>query len=402
MSMAARETAKRTTLAYYIAFVALGLATAAVGPTLIGLAHLAAVPLAAISIVFTTQSAGYILGSLIGGQIYDRVPGHPVLIGSLILTGLAFGAIPLIPSLYGLAAVFFAIGLFQGALDVGGNTLIGWLHGRHVGPYMNALHFFFGLGAFAAPLVVALALTNTVNGLTWAYWSLAGLILLSALLPIGLPSPQNAYSRPTPNQPNQPFLLIGLIVIFYLLYVAAEHTFGGWVFSYATWQGDAVGSVTTAALLNSAFWGSFTLGRLISIPLAARMRPRTILLLDLTGAVASLAVILLWPASTLALWVGVIGFGLALASIFPTMLIWAGRRIRLTGAVTGLFFVGGSTGGMIFPWLTGQFFDRFGPSAAIWTVQGVVVAVLVIFFLVMARGGPPVESPESSANTASD
>ncbi|MEX1018762.1 MAG: hypothetical protein WDZ49_03845, partial [Litorilinea sp.] len=84
MTAMLKTTARRTTLAYYFAFVALGLATAAVGPTLPGLSAQTATPLAVVSIIFTTQSAGYIVGSLIGGQVYDRVPGHPVLALALL------------------------------------------------------------------------------------------------------------------------------------------------------------------------------------------------------------------------------------------------------------------------------------------------------------------------------
>lgn len=399
--------AGRTTLAYYLAFVALGLATAAVGPTLPGLSQQTGATAAGISIIFTTTSAGYILGSLISGHIYDRVTGHPVLALALLVVAGLLALVPLVQSLMLLALIFLLKGFFMGTLDVGGNTLIGWLHGSRVGPYMNGLHFFFGLGAFAAPLVVAAALATVTNGIAWSYWSLAALVALSALALLGQPSPANIYRRTGARQGPQPRVLIGLIVLFYFLYVGAEHTFGGWLYSYATSLdgGTALtnqatsSSATAAAYLNSAFWGAFTVGRLIGIPLAQRLRPRTILLADLLLALLSLALIVAAPASRLMLWIGVIGFGLALASIFPTMLTWAGRRIRLSGGITGLFFVGGSTGAMIFPWLTGQFFDRAGATAAMWTVFSVVVTLLVVFFVVMARGGEPRMASSTGTST---
>jgi len=52
--------------------------------------------------------------------------------------------VPLIPRLPLLAVVWLILGVGSGALDVGGNTLLIWVHGRQVGPYMNGLHFFFG------------------------------------------------------------------------------------------------------------------------------------------------------------------------------------------------------------------------------------------------------------------
>jgi MFS transporter, FHS family, Na+ dependent glucose transporter 1 len=338
------------------------------------------------------QAAGYILGSLVGGQMFDRLPGHPVLGVALVAIGGLLWMAPLMGSVALLAMVFLALGLFQGALDVGGNTLIGWLYGSRVGPYMNGLHFFFGLGAFAAPLVAAVTMSLSADGVLWTYRSLGALIVAASLLLIALPSPTATYT-PTAADAGAPrgMPLIIWVILFFFLYVGAEKTFSGWVYSYATIQQAAIpgSSIITAAYLNSAFWGAYTVGRLAAIPLAKRFRPRTILLTDLLAAAGSLSVILLWPGSWLALWVGVIGFGLALASIFPTTLTWAGRRVRLTGRITSFFFVGGSTGAMVFPWLTGQFFDRFGPSAAIWTVATIVSALLATFFVVMRRGSAP-------------
>ena len=41
------------------------------------------------------------------------------------------------------------------------------------------------------------------------------------------------------------------------------------------------------------------------------------------------------------------------------------RRMRITGRVTGWFFVGASVGGMTLPWVIGQFFESVGPRATI-------------------------------------
>jgi MFS transporter, FHS family, Na+ dependent glucose transporter 1 len=49
------------------------------------------------------------------------------------------------------------------------------------------------------------------------------------------------------------------------------------------------------------------------------------------------------------------------ASIFLSTLALAQGRLRITGRVTGWFFVGASAGGMALPWLIGQFFESVGP-----------------------------------------
>lgn len=142
----------RQTAGYYAAFIALGLTTASFGPALPYLAEQTHSQLSLVSSLFAFRSLGYLIGSLRGGYLYDRRPGHPVVM--LVLLGIAICMVfvPVIPVLIPLILVLFGIGLGEGTLDVGGNTLIIWAHGPKVRPFMNGLYFFFGVGAFIAPM----------------------------------------------------------------------------------------------------------------------------------------------------------------------------------------------------------------------------------------------------------
>ena len=142
-------------IGYYAAFIALGLFAASMGPTLPGLARHTGSRLSEISFLFSARSLGYLLGSLLSGRLYDRAPGHQVITGVLILMAVMMVLVPLIPLLWLLVAVLLVLGAAEGALDVGGNTLLVWLYRDKVVPFMNALHFFFGVGAFISPIVVA-------------------------------------------------------------------------------------------------------------------------------------------------------------------------------------------------------------------------------------------------------
>jgi FHS family Na+ dependent glucose MFS transporter 1 len=151
------------------------------------------------------------------------------------------------------------------------------------------------------------------------------------------------------------------VVAFFFFYVGAEVGFGGWIYSYAT--AVRVGGDATAAYLTSVFWASLTAGRLLGIPIALRLSPRLVLLVDLAGALGSLGGLILWPHSPLVAWLGTCGMGLAMASVFPTMMCLAQRHVRISGTVTGWFFVGASGGGMVLPWLMGQLFESVGPRS---------------------------------------
>jgi FHS family Na+ dependent glucose MFS transporter 1 len=56
--------------AYFAAFVALGMFSAVLGPTLPGLAAHTRTDLSHISILFAARSAGYMMGSFLGGRLY--------------------------------------------------------------------------------------------------------------------------------------------------------------------------------------------------------------------------------------------------------------------------------------------------------------------------------------------
>ena len=211
-----------TTFAYYAAFIGLGLVSASLGPTLPGLAEQTRSDIGGISFLFTTRATGYMLGSLLGGRLYDRLTGHPVMAAALLVMAVGMVAVPMLPLLWTLALVLLFVGIAEGTLDVGGNTLIVWVHRSRVGPYMNALHFFFGLGAFISPLIIAWVFA-TVGGIRAAYWVLAVSVLPLALWLLRLPSPANIHVADVAGGRRvvTNWRLMGLIVVFLFFFVGA-------------------------------------------------------------------------------------------------------------------------------------------------------------------------------------
>jgi FHS family Na+ dependent glucose MFS transporter 1 len=366
------------TLAYYLAFTLLGLTIAADGPALLKLAEHTSSPLDRINLIFVFGSLGYLAGSYISGRLYDRVSGHQFMAGVIILLGITAGLVPVATSLLVLIIVILAMGAFKGALDVGCNTLLLWVHNEKAGPFMNGLHAFFGLGAFIAPLVFArvIAVTGDIH---WLYWSFTIISFPIALFIWNLPSPQ-ARAVPDEHRDNPlPLLPVAIMVLCFTLYVGAEVGYANWIYTYAVQL--KLGTEVTSAYLTSAFWGFFMIGRLVGVWISTRLKPITILYLDFAGCILSLGLILLFSDSATILWIGSILLGISCASIFPTLLTLAEERMHVTGTMTGWFFVGASIGGMALPWMVGESFVRIGAGAMMTII--LVSVILNLFALVL-------------------
>lgn len=359
------------TIGYYAAFIVLGLMVAVSGPALPTLAERTHSRLDQFSFVLAVKALGYLFGGLLGGRLYDRLPGHLLLAGMLFAAGAFASLVPFISWLWLMAVVLFLLGFTEGTIDVGGNSLLGWVHGSKVGPFMNGLHFFFGVGALLAPTIFAqvMLLTGHIN---WAFWIFAlialpvGLYVMRLPSPVAPAAPRDESAAPVRRSP------VALFVFFFFVYVCAEAGYSNWIYTYAVTLN--LSSRTMAAYLTSTFWGSFTLGRLLGVPIATRFKPQVMLYTDMVGCLVSLGVILLWPGSAVALWVGTLGLGFSMASIFPSAMVLAGQRMHLTGEITGLYLMGAGAGGMFLPWFIGQMFERIGPGV---TMDIILVVVIV-------------------------
>ena len=366
------------TFAYYTTFITLGATMALSGPALPWLAQHTNSRLDQISAIFVASSLGYMVGSQLGGQAYDRFQGHRIQALAVLLISLSATLVPVLHSLWFLVAILFLLGTFQGSLDVGCNTLLTWIHGEKVGPFMNGLHFFYGVGSFVAPLIFA-RVVLAAGEISWAYWIFSLLALPVATWLWFMPSPpirKRAHAAASGRSINGLFLLF---VFFFVFTVGVELGFGNWIYTYSFRLHLA--TETGAAYLTSGFWGAFSIGRLLGVVTSSRLRPPVILLIDLAGCLVAFAILLLWPVSTLALWAGTILMGLSIASVFATGMAFAEQRLSLTGTMIGWILVGVGIGGMVFPWLIGQLFERISPRI---TMPILLVSNLIAFVLLLA------------------
>ncbi len=377
-------------LSYYGAFIGLGLSGAILGPTLNQLASHTGSTLSTISLMVSANAFGRLFGGLFGGRLFDRLPGHPTVGGALLLMACALAMVPIAPLLAVLFVLEALLGLAEGTVDVGCNTLLLWVHGNKVGPFMNALHFMFGVGSFIMPFVLVGSLARTMD-VRQAYWIVAAIMLPLALFVLSQSSPhaQQAALAPTaPNElppqsalatPRNPTAVIVLIAIFFYLIVAGEGSVFSWIFNLGKGlnMNDA-----TAAQLSQVFFGLFTAGRLAAIPLATRLSPRMMLLINLIGSFIACILLGLGISMPAFIWIGTGLFGLCIAPLFASTLSFAEQHIKITGRVTGIFLATANLGIMTVPPIIGQYFESVGPITVPLAV-GVTIALSIIVFVAL-------------------
>jgi MFS transporter, FHS family, Na+ dependent glucose transporter 1 len=371
----------RRSLGYFVLFLALGLDTGLSGPMLPALAAQTQTRLGNMGWLFLAGSVGYTLGTMGSGRIFDRLRGHPVMGLAQLLVAALLAVFPLVPWLWLLVVIVVVKGVASGIVGTGANTLLFWTHEEgKASPYMNALHFFFGLGAFISPFLVAQVI-DIQGGYRWAYWILAffaGLIGLWVLSLPGSPKPQQ-HAADTEKQAKTaiPYSLVITAALFLFFYVGAEITFGGWVYTYAVTL--SLATAAGAAYLTSGFWLAFTLGRLLSIPAATRFKPAQIIPLALLGCFIFLGMSILLPGSTALIWVVAVGLGFCMAPIWPSGFTLAGQSFHLSASASSIILLGDSFGGMVLPWLVGQVINLSGPQVMVYMVLGSLLFNFIAF-----------------------
>lgn len=373
---------------YFLAYTVLGMTTATLGPSLPYLAGNVGTSLRGISSLFIAHRLGYIAGSFGGGRLYDRVGGNRLMAGMLLLMTAGMIAVPVVPLLGILIGLLFLLGAAEGTVDVGGNILLVWIRPPRIGSLMNALHLFFGLGALLSPLILARMIQRT-GTIRWGYWLIAALAVPIAAVLLPQASPQPAQAAKDGSGHTAGKLLPLVLAAFFFLHVAAESSYGAWIYTYSLTKGLA--NEVSAGYLTSAFWGAFTCGRAVTIFLALKINAKVQLSGSVVGALLSLLVLMIWPDSVSAVWFATLAYGLSLAGLFPGSITLASEHLHMTGGITGLFLVGSSLGGMTVPWLIGQFFESVGPRVFPAFLVGAVAAgmVLLVVILLLLRHRAP-------------
>ena len=163
------------------------------------------------------------------------------------------------------------------------------------------------------------------------------------------------------------------------MHVGAELSYGGWIYSYALKL--EITNETNAAYLTSAYWGAIMVGRLISVAVSMKVKPKVMLFVYLMGGVLSALFLILFSTSLTAVWICTITLGLSVSTLVPTTFTLTGDYLHISGKLAGWLVIGIGAGNLLVPWLIGQLFDPVG--AIILPIINLITFIFAIGLLTL-------------------
>lgn len=144
----------RQTVTYWSVFFSFGLCIAFLGPTILDLRCQTHSTLQQITWVFFSQQFFLLLGSTLGG-LFKRtlLSSLWALFSSTLIISVVFALIPLCYNVVMLSIALAIAGMAMGVIDTVANLQLVKLYQKDSAIFLQALHFFIGLGALVSPLV---------------------------------------------------------------------------------------------------------------------------------------------------------------------------------------------------------------------------------------------------------
>jgi len=268
------------------------------------------------------------------------------------------------------------IGIARGGTTNFTNIMMSTLPGKKSAIGYNLLHGAFAVGAVLSPLALILCTRN--NDMGWKMMT-AGIVVLCTLQ-------LTVYSRmnlPAENitksikQVDRTFLKnknfwLGAAILFF--YISTEYAIVNWLVSY--FKDTGILSAEVSQLMTSLLWIVIFIGRMIGASLVGKVSRKVILVVDGVGLMLFFLLVF-FSRRELPIFLGIMGVGLFMATIYTTALTLGTERIKGNDVGVSTMILTGSTGGIITSAVVGMVAEKAGIQMG----MGVVVCVTVLLLI---------------------
>jgi fucose permease len=366
----------------YLVFILLGLPDGMLGVAWPSMRATFGQPLDAMGVLLISSTCGFLAVSVIVGRLMGRFGIATFLVIASLTRMASMLGYAVAPAWWLMALSAFAYGMGSGAIDAGLNTFFAMSFSPRL---MNWLHAAFGVGATLGPLIMTVMVAQN---LTWR-WGYVVIALMQFGLTIAIFVTRRSWNVPvqesvraaSEREPGAvsaratlmlPAVWLGIAIFF--VYTGTEVTAGNWNFTLFT-EGRGV-DVAVAGFWASAYWATFTLGRIvfgfISEGRSVVRMIRGCLALAVVGAL-----LMMWNPTDQVGFLGVAFLGFMLAPIFPLLVSETPLRIGVAYAQHAIGFqVGAANLGLaLLPTLAGVL--------AVRTTLEIIPPFIVVSLLVL-------------------
>ncbi len=390
------------------AMFALGAASALYGPFFPYFAETLDLSPSKLGLLPGLHFAGATVGVLSGGMVARRIGYRRVLMaGALVLTA-GYGAVAVAWTwpLLQMGAALLGLGF---GLLVNVNILVDEAFGKMGAAALQLVNALFSVGAIVAPLLAIFSLQFGGQTVAFGIGAVLAVVLIGLLIKSGTSADdlrahqhEPAYDIAAPGQAaatsntaDDPaataasatkarhrralILPTALFLPLYLLFPGTEASFANWMPTHLF----SLLPAAVASAVVSGYWITFTVGRLVAVPISMRIRPGTLVAGAITLALIATIAATVDPLAPAAYLVA----GLAMGPVFPGGLSWLRRRYpERAGEVGSIIIAAGGIGGMIIPPVIGYIVEARGIPAIAVTLS-VLLSVAVLLAAVIGISG---------------
>jgi len=354
--------ARALTVAAYISFVPIGIATVLLGPMLPTLSARWSMNYAQAGALFNAQYIASTCGVAVSGWMASRWGFRFAMKVGLVLMAGALAMLLAGPKLMGIVCIAGS-GAGMGLAVPAANLLVADANPRRRSATLNLLNVCWSVGAVACPFLVAIAAkTSHIQLFLLCVSAFSLLIALGiATMPASIAEPlvtaHKAPVLPLIQSKPLPFVIIGAL---FLLYVGVENGFGQWMASYSKSLGTLAYSLALAT--PSFFYAALTLGRWLAPFLLRLAGEITLVRAGLLLSCAGMAG-LIFANGLAGVMASACAAGLGLSYVYPITISLLSKEFG-SARIGSFMFVLSNIGGGILPWVVGVASTRFGTLKA--------------------------------------
>ena len=270
------------------------------------------------------------------------------------------------------------IGVARGGNTNFSNTMMSTLSGERSAIGYNLLHGAFALGAVLSPLALIACTRNNSAGWKVMTFGIIILCLLQLTVYSTMKLPPENITKSI-RKVDRSFLKnknfwVGASILFF--YISAEYAIVNWLVTY--FKDTGILSDDVSQLMSSLLWVVIFIGRMIGAALVSKVSRKAILVVDGVGVLAFFLLVF-FSRSELPIFVGIMGLGLFMATVYTSALALGTERIKGNDLGVSTMILIGTTGGIITPAIVGMVAEKAGIQMG----MGVVVAVTVLLLIMI-------------------